>query len=138
MAEKIDIKAFRESVERGKKTAEEYASDGCPHDIKLVIDYDADNKPIYLESEVWLEGLTCASMVKFLRLSEREENPVAQFVAGVIGGCYDKKDGELIFNETDVPLLDRAVNGGEVITVFSKIMELTGLSEDSVNVEKPS
>jgi len=138
MAEKIDIKAFRESVERGKKTAEKYASDGCSHDLKLVIDYDEDKKPIYLEAEVWLEGLTCDSLVTFLTLYERDENPISKFTAGFICGCFDKKGGELIFNETDVTLLDRAVNAGQVITVFSKIMELTGLSEDSVNMEKPS
>lgn len=142
----MDIKKFRASIDAGRDTLEALSNANCMKEIKYFV--EEKGKATGITSKIFLKAFSCEEYTEYFMLRAGEDDgsgdrkgTISQFAAAVIVGVYDKdpaKGGKHVFTIDDAEWLGSQLNAVQTITLFSDIMAVSGMSEDTANVEKPS
>ncbi|MGM0836045.1 MAG: hypothetical protein ACQEV7_07800 [Bacillota bacterium] len=110
MAKKFDVKALREKV---------LSTDDVKYESFYVEEWDA---------ELPVKTLTAPEIKKLL---VHKNDEIRMMILAVLYGCKTK-DGEAVFEETDLAAFETKKSFGPIAKIGKRIMELSGLSEKAI------
>lgn len=114
MSKKFDVKALRQKV---------LAADDVVYDTFYVEEWDA---------ELPIRTLAAPDLKKIMKY---QDDPIRMAILSVLYGCKTK-EGEAVFEETDLAKFEGEKAFGPVARLGEKIMSISGLSGDQAKEAK--
>lgn len=114
MAKKFDVKALRQKV---------LSTDDVVYDTHFVEEWDA---------ELPIKTLGANELKKIMKY---QDDPIRMSILAVLYGCKTK-EGESVFEETDLAQFENGKAFGPVARLGGKIMAISGLGEGATKEAK--